>query len=259
MMKTFTLLFALLIASTGFSQNSPIDFEAGGFGADWTWTVFENETNPPLEIIANPDPTGVNTSSTVAKFTALQAGAPFAGCETMHGADIGTFDLTADNAIVKIMVWKSVISDVGIKFVQPNSASTGEFKVANTLVNQWEELTFDFTAKIGEPESVGIDQLVVFPDFDARTSDNIIYFDNITFGDGTLGLSDANQIMVSAYPNPVANNWNIRSNEPIKNIRISSLTGASIIAVNPNSTDHSLDLSFLTAGIYFAIVETQYG
>ncbi len=79
------------------------------------------------------------------------------------------------------MVWKSVISDVGIKFEQ-GQASTGEIKVANTVVNQWEELTFDFSGKIGEPSSTDITGFVVFPDFnDARAEDNVVYFDNITF------------------------------------------------------------------------------
>lgn len=186
-MKKITFILLLLIGSLGFSQNNPINFETSGFGADWTWTVFENDNNPPLEIIANPDATGANTSATVAKFTALQAGAPFAGVETMHGADIGTFTLDETNAIVKIMVWKSVISDVGIKFVKADGASTGEFKVANTLVNEWEELTFDFTPKIDEPTSIDIDQIVIFPDFNARTADNIIYFDSISFSEGVVG------------------------------------------------------------------------
>ena len=103
------------------AQNNPIDFESGGFGAAWTWTVFENNTNPPVEIIPNPDMSGANTSATVAKFTALQTGQPYAGCESLHGSDIGTFTLDATNSTVKIMVWKSVISDVGIKFALPSS------------------------------------------------------------------------------------------------------------------------------------------
>jgi len=186
-MKIITFIMLLMIGSIGFAQNNPINFETGGFGADWMWTVFENDTNPPLEIIANPDASGANTSVTVAKFTALQAGQPFAGVETMHGADIGTFTLDETNATVKILVWKSVISDVGIKFATADGASTGEFKVANTLVNQWEELTFDFTPKIGEPSSTDIDQIVVFPDFNPRTADNIIYFDLISFDAGVVG------------------------------------------------------------------------
>ena len=185
-MKKITLMF-LFVTALALSQNGPIDYEAGGNGASWTWTVFENDSNPPLEIIANPDPTGLNTSATVAQFTALQAGAPFAGVESMHGSDIGTFTLDASNAVVKIMVWKPVISDVGIKFATASSASDGEIKVANTLVNQWEELTFDFSSRIGLPASTDIDQIVIFPDFDARTSDNVVYFDSITFSDGVVG------------------------------------------------------------------------
>lgn len=187
MKKSITIFMAVLCALAlngfAFAQNSPIDFESGGHGASWTWAVFENDTNPALEIIPNPDATGANTSATVAKFTALQTGNPWAGCESMHGSDIGTFTLDATNSVVKIMVWKPVISDVGLKFAKPDGAALVEIKVANTLTNQWEELTFDFTGRIGDPNTVGQDQIIVFPDFDlnGRTQDNVCYFDNITF------------------------------------------------------------------------------
>ncbi len=87
--------------------NAPIGFEPGEFGNTWTWTVFENDDNPPLEIIENPDPSGVNTSGTVAKFTARAEGQPFAGVESLHGADLGVFDLTSETSTVTIMVWKT--------------------------------------------------------------------------------------------------------------------------------------------------------
>ncbi len=166
--------------------NAPIDFETGGFGADWTWTVFENDNNPALEIIANPDPSGGNTSATVAKFTALQAGQPWAGVESLEG-DLGEFFWDGTNTTVKIMVWKSVISDVGIKFdagADPNNWSAGEIKVANTVINEWEELTFDFSGSPNPPsEFGGLKRIAIFPDFDmdGRAQDNIVYFDNITF------------------------------------------------------------------------------
>ncbi|MFN5705204.1 MAG: T9SS type A sorting domain-containing protein [bacterium] len=187
MKRIITLSVAILISSIGFSQNNPINFETGGQGASWGWTTFENGTNPALEFVSNPSATGINTSSTVAKFTALQVGNPWAGCESANGASIGTFTLSASNAIVKMMVYKSVISDVGIKFATGSLASSGEIKVSNTLINQWEELTFDFTSKIGEPSSTGIAQIIVFMDFNlaGRTGDNVCYFDNITFSAGT--------------------------------------------------------------------------
>ncbi len=168
--------------TSGTAPYSPIDFEVGGYGADWTWTVFENDANPAVEIIANPDASGINTSSTVAKITALQAGQPWVGCESSHGADIGSFTFDASNSTVKIMVYKTVISDVGLKFAESGGDAQPEVKVANTLVNQWEELTFDLSGSIGAGATGIIDQIIIFPDFNARTSDNVVYFDNITFG-----------------------------------------------------------------------------
>jgi hypothetical protein len=203
-MKKTSIVLMMLIASVSFAQNAPINFETGGQGANWTWTVFENSTNPPLEIIANPDPSGINSSAIVAKFTALQAGNPWAGCESAHGSnDLGPFVLGASNSLIKVMVWKPVISDVGIKLVSQNGWSQGEIKVPNTLVNEWEELSFDFSSFINPPGSEGpLDQIVVFPDFDlsGRTQDNIVYFDNISFNEQT-GAPDVPTV---AAPTPPA-------------------------------------------------------
>ena len=167
----------------GTMPNGPIDFETGGYGANWTWTVFENSENPPsLEIVSNPNSSGINTSSTVAKFTALSSGAAYAGCESQHGSDIGSFKFDSNNSIVKIMVYKTVISDVGLKFVESDGEAQPEVKVANTKTNEWEELTFDLSGSIGKGKTGIIDQIVIFPDFKDRSSNHIIYFDNISFG-----------------------------------------------------------------------------
>ena len=210
--KTLLVLFYVLLKSGGMvlAQNSPIDFETGGYGATWTWTVFENGDNPSLEIVTNPNTGGINSSATVAKFTALQTWQPHAGCESLHGSDIGTFSLDATNSTLKIMVYKTVISDVGLKFVIPTSGSLGEIKVANTVTNAWEELTFDFSSHIGLPEAIGIDQIVVFPDFNlgGRTQDNIIYFDNISFYSNSVGVDNRNETFPQGFaleqnfPNP---------------------------------------------------------
>lgn len=181
-MKKNLLNTLLILFSTGLmAQNAPINFESGGNGAAWTWSVFENDDNPALEIIDNPDKSGINTSDKVAKFTARTAGQPWAGCESMHGTDIGTYTLNSTNSTIKIMVWKNVISDVGIKLVEASSGSLGEIKVANTKTGEWEELVFDFSSR----EGIAYDQIVIFPDFGSRSSDNVVYFDNISFGSGT--------------------------------------------------------------------------
>lgn len=184
------IICLLTLSMTLFAQNAPINFEPGGTGSDWTWETFENDDNPPLEVIENPDMTGANPSEMVAKFTARATGMPWAGTLT---SGIGEFTFDETNCTIKIMVWKSVISDVGIKF-EYDGASSGDIKVANTLVNQWEELTFDFSGKIGETNNL----LAVFPDFTERSEENVVYFDNITFSEQII--SDVGPEMPAPAP-----------------------------------------------------------
>ena len=122
--------------------------------------------------------------------------------DRLHGADIGSFTLDTSNCTIKIWVYKNKISDVGIKFVDATAAAQPEIKVANTLINQWEELTFDFSSRIGMYPLLK-DQIVVFPDFDlsGRTSDEIVLFDNITFSSGSSTTT-------SGCTDPTANNYN---------------------------------------------------
>ena len=180
-MKSRTIILILLtcLLSMGgaiFAQNAPVDFEVGGNGADWTWIVAEDGTNPALEIIANPVSGGINTTATVAQFTAELAGQPWA---LFHSEGIGEFTFDATNSTVKIMVNKPVISNVGLKF--EGAGPVLELTVPNTLINEWEELTFDFSSLIGNTYN----KIVVIPDFDftPRAQDNIVYLDNVTFSE----------------------------------------------------------------------------
>lgn len=217
-MRTHVLVLFFFIYQLCSAQLGPIDYEPTGFGATWLWTTFENDSNPPLEIIPNPDPSGINMSNTVARFTANVAGAPWAGVETVHGQGIGTFNLTAANCVVKIMVYKPIISPVGIKFATPAGASTGEILVSNTLINQWEELTFDFSNVVSAPSSTGIDQIIIFPDFTQRSDNRICLFDNIKFSNQNGG----NPIPMGPAPTPTYPESNVISlfSNPYQNVAV---------------------------------------
>jgi hypothetical protein len=186
-MKKITLMLFVLMYTLGFSQNAPITFETAEFGSSWSFASFENAGGVGYEKVANPFKTGINTSEIVSKFTALTTAAgaaPWAGCESAHSSGvngIGSFTFSLSNCIVRIMVYKPIISDVGIKFAEANGEAQPEVKVKNTKINEWEELTFDMSGSIGKGATGIIDQIIFFPDFQARTTENVCYFDNVTF------------------------------------------------------------------------------
>jgi hypothetical protein len=176
-MKNITLLLSML-SIISFGQTN-VDFESGSTGASWTWTVDDNSTDPALEIVANPNASGINTSATVAKFTALAAGQPWALTFTDN---VGSFTFSENNSIVKIKVRKDIPTPVGLKFEDTSGTYAPRIvEVPNTQVNgDWEELTFNFSIAIGET----FDRMVIIPDFYDRSIDTTIYFDDISFNAG---------------------------------------------------------------------------
>ncbi len=176
----FTFLLALC-ATFAFGQTETIDFETAGVGSDWAWTA--SDQNPEFTIINNPHKTGINTSDKVVEFIAKTTDKNWA---LAHSKGIGKFTFDATNNSVKIKVYKPTISDVAIKFEGTSSAK--EIKVPNTLTNQWEELTFDFSSVNGNT----YDKIVIIPDFvsSARAQNNTLYLDDIVAPNGAPTCSD---------------------------------------------------------------------
>ncbi len=264
-MKKIYLMLSLGAFTIGSAQND-MSFEPGGYGANYAWNVFENDDNPPLEFVANPDQTGSNASATVAKFVARVGGMAYAGCETQQpgnqpgqgGPGMGEWVLTPQSAIIKIWVYKKALSDVGIKLVMPNDDARPEKKIANTLINQWEELTFDFTDIIDHPDMPAgnvYNQIVIFMDFGSREEDRVMYFDNIVFGDneideetnGTKGHSGA---IVNMFPNPVKDVLSLNCNGTIDSINVFNMLGQQVAATAPGANNAELNVAQLQTGVY---------
>lgn len=238
-----TLMLAL--CAIVFAQSTTIDFEPAGSGADWSWTVGENGANPPLTFPANPVSGGINASATVAQFTATAGGNPWALCFT---DDIDTFSFTAANSLVKIMVYKPVISNVAIKF--EGGSTPLELAQANSVINQWEELTFDFSSVIGNTYS----RIVIIPDFAPRTQDNILYFDNIQIPEGNVAPPTVPEV---AAPTPTYDAGNVISlfSNAYTNVPVDTwsagwdMADVADIQIEGNDTKRYTNLTF--AGIEF--------
>jgi len=177
--RIMVLVATIVMTSGAMAQLSTINFET--VGQDWAWTLFENGDNAPAlySVVANPSVSGINTSASVAKYIVNANGQPWAG---LWSNNLPDFTFTSDNCIIKVMVYKDVISDFLVKFENDNVSVFFEKKVSNTVINQWEELTFDFSNRIGS----SVTRLVIIPDFPAtRTAGSTNYWDNISFNSGT--------------------------------------------------------------------------
>jgi len=259
-MKKFTKLFlfaaAFVACGTVANAQSNIDFET--VGQSWTWTVFANgpsgsdvATNLTVPF-ANPSATGINTSANCAKFIEDPTAAPWGG---FWSGNIGSFTINATNKIVKMMVYKDVISPVGVKL---EGTTFPQVLVPNTKVNEWELLIFDFSGNIGQTFS----KLTLLPDFPGtRTSGSTTYIDNITFGNGTTAVKSvsADVNAVSCYPNPAINQLTVSAKSEISQVVVRNLLGQTVKTVAINGLQKSIDVSAIAAGNYFVSVKLANG
>ncbi|MEI8084605.1 MAG: family 16 glycosylhydrolase [Paludibacter sp.] len=241
-------------ATTGISYNgvSTIDYET--VGKDWTWTLFGNGDNASslYSVAANPNSTGINLSANCAKYTVNTGAMSWAG---LYSDNIGSITFTADNCKVKVMVYKTFISNFDLKF--ENGATNFEILVPNTKINQWEELNFDLTSHIGQT----ITRLTLIPDFSTdRSVQRISYWDNLSFNSNkTNAVINPIDSSIQLYPNPFNDRIKIKSEHQINQVIIHDLLGQNIKINNVNSLEANIDLSELAAGNYFATIKLVDG
>lgn len=164
------LIASLLIFSGALFAQPVIDFETTG--QNWAWNLFSAGTGGLDTVVANPSPGGLNTSANCLKIVIGANGDPWAG---VWSSDFPDMTINASNCMVKILVYKDVISRFNLKLEPPNI----DHFVTNTVTNQWEELTFDYSSHIGTTAAT----LTLIPDMEvgSRTHASVNYMDYIRF------------------------------------------------------------------------------
>ncbi|QTE22474.1 T9SS type A sorting domain-containing protein [Polaribacter cellanae] len=194
-MKNITLLIILLTTSLGYTQQQQyvFDFEAGSpNGVAANWFTFDN-TPVAAEIVDNPDLDGVNaTASKVMKVVVGPGNAFYAGVNNKwEDSKFGTWKIdtsVSNNLTLSIDVNKNYVGTVGIK-MGTNSGGTSfqitDQNVGNTIVDEWQTLTWNLSGINFNGDLTNISQMVVFvhwtegkPD---REANSTIYIDNIKF------------------------------------------------------------------------------
>jgi hypothetical protein len=194
-MKSFlyTMLFMVSAAVASVAQTTVLDFETPATST--TFQYFGSPIDGSLNtVIANPNATGANTSSMVARYVKPAIAEVYAGAFSNPNPTT-PIDLIANKKIT-IKVHMDHIGPILIKLEGSATGANWEQSVTNTKINQWEELTFDATLpSLVAPNAAAAGnvypRVVVFFDFGAMgTGTEVVsYFDDIKTVPGSAAVT----------------------------------------------------------------------
>ena len=268
---TYNLTIRAIDGAPNFSDNSlqvnfttiasplstGIGFETSESGAGWTWSIFEAGTGANFAVTDNPSTSGINSSAKCLTATVTATGGDWAGIECAPG-DLGTMTLSSSNCIAKMMVYKSTISQVGIKMIKNIDALPPKF-ATNTKINQWEELTFDFTDYITNPGNPQpYNKFAIHLNTGTKVP-GVFYIDNIKFGSLSSGIADVQVASFKMYPSFTSGKCAVSSDTEIGQIVVRNIMGQTVQTISVNNNQANLDLTSCAAGNYFVTVKLTDG
>ena len=199
-MKNIILVTLLLLVSFGYAQQQEylFNFEPNTpSGVASNWYTFDN--NPAAaEVVDNPNLNGTNPSSTkVLKVVVGPSNAFYAGVNNAWDEGVfGTWEIdmgVANNLSLSMDVHKNYVGTVGIKMGTVGQGTTFQItnqNVGNTVVDEWQTLTWDLSGINPNGDLTNISQMVVFVDWTEglpdRAENSTIYIDNIKFNANKL-------------------------------------------------------------------------
>ncbi len=202
------------------------------FEAPATTTTFQyfgsTIDGQPTTTVANPNPTGLNTSATVLEFKKPANSQSWAGAYSNPNAATPVNLQTGGK--VKIKFHTNHPGNLTLKFEESqDGAPNWALKVENSVVNEWVELTFDPSLPSIEGPNMPAaghiyNKIVLFADFDqVFASDQTYYIDDIevctsgsiptaevTF---KLNMNDFGGTFTKAYVSGSFNSWSGDANE----------------------------------------------
>ncbi|MFK7926300.1 MAG: T9SS type A sorting domain-containing protein [Bacteroidia bacterium] len=258
-MKNLLLLMVVSLFGTGFAfgQRVLVNFENVNqtipgecFGTGGTdGPAIGNCVN----ILANPDATGLNVSDSVASFIEPAAGETWMGVFfDVDTANSAPLVFAGDSSTLCIDAWLPNNGGVVLKLENPGDGAFGfePANIANTATNTWEQICHDYAGTAAEARD--ITRVVVFFNIgEVPTAETTYYWDNLQ----QLGATSIGGLkfggFIKAYPNPVTDVLRITDEFTVPHtFVVSDLTGREVLRVE-NSLDGTLDVSNLINGAYF--------
>ena len=155
-----------------------------------------------VQLVSNPNPTGVNTTSTAMQFTKTDGAEVWGG---MGFAVDGIINFNGTNQI-KINSYApeaGKVVKVKLETIEGNvDGLTYEFDMTTTVANQWEVLTYDFSAA----PDLDYVSFIVFYDFGNQNA-GVYHFDEIQVGMGEYIPSQAPSIAIENFEGELPGNF----------------------------------------------------
>lgn len=247
-----------LIDDIEFASQLLLNAEDGTTNKLAVMNVFANgpgQSNADMIVVANPNPSGINTSTKCVQFTRRTS-----GLDAMPWAGFYSFVTDPDpdfttNKYVHVKVMKSNTSPVRFK-IEGGPTGTIEIFSLNsyTTPGVWQDMVFDFS------DRSGIYPIVAFlPDFEdplIAGGERMIYFDDIVVNNiatpEVLGVQkNTLSVKIAMYPNPTKGVLNIESSEELSSATIYSFEGRKVMTINKfESNNTNINASSLSNGVY---------
>ena len=260
MIKNLLTISALIMcAFTSNAQTTILDFESAATSASFQY--FGSTLNQtPNNIIANPDASGINTSSMVADLVKPTDSEIWAGAATVPNLTI-PIDLTSDNEIC-IKVWSPQPGNLLLKLeegTKPNWENLQEITEANTWVELCYNSLLPDTSGDTNPPAVGgvYNKLALFFDFGTTFTDaeRIYYFDDVTTSQANVApvdvefsvdMNNYTGSFTTAYVSGTFNDWSADAN-PLADANGDGVWTGTVTDVPGGSIEYKFQLDGWTA------------
>lgn len=188
------LLICLMVSFAAFATAQVVILDHEAPATSGVFNYFAQPGPPTSTIIANPDPSGINTSATVGEFIRTATGATFAGGISPN--TLAPIEFSGAATEVCIKVWREELGTISLKLeASSNGGPNWLFTKNNTVVNEWEEICFQVAFPSIEPPflpaaAFDYNTFVLFVDFgDIPAEDRIVYIDDVVVKSATTSAT----------------------------------------------------------------------
>jgi len=198
------------------------------------------------------------------------------GAATWAGTTIGTpagfatnIPLTLTDSKMSARVWSPLAgTPIRLKVEDSDDPTHTCETETNTAVSGWQVVEFDFINQAPGTEllSIGLgfgwtyNMASIFFNFGTEGTGETYYFDDVQFGETTIGINNYEINELSVFPNPANSHWTIYSeNTDITLVEVFDLQGKRLLIINPDSPIVKIYATNLVKGIYFSKIYTNLG